>query len=133
MTAPWLLDTATAVLALGAAVATPLGWRFRPVATFAVICVAGVVALVEMPAVISVAAGGLAAVYLLAVHSLAVPGVNALTAPMFGSVLTGCAIALLASLMPVTWAWWPLLGPIAVLVVYAAAISPMVSPESKPH
>ena len=82
MTTTWLLDTATTVLALGAAVATPLGWRFRPAATLAVICIAGVLALVEVPVLIAVAAGGLAAVYLLAVHSVAVPGVNALTAPV---------------------------------------------------
>ena len=64
MTTTWLLDTATTVLALGAAVATPLGWRFRPAATLAVICIAGVLALVEVPVLIAVAASGLAAVCL---------------------------------------------------------------------
>ena len=97
------------------------------------ICIAGVLALVEVPVLIAVAAGGLAAVYLLAVHSVAVPGVNALTAPVVGAALSGCAVALFASIVPVTWAWWPLLGPIAAVVVYAAAINPLVSPVSRPH
>lgn len=133
MTAAWSLDAAAVALALGAAVLTPLGWRFQRAATVAVVCVAGVFALVDVPTVIAVGAGGLAAVYLLAAHSVAVPGVNALTAPAVGGVLGGCAVALGASIIPVAWPWWPLVGPVAAVVVYATVISPMVATARALH
>ncbi|GAB11204.1 hypothetical protein GOARA_064_02060 [Gordonia araii NBRC 100433] len=127
-TEAFLLNAAIGLLAVGAAGLAVLGWFIRPAATMAVACVAGLLVLVDVPAVAAVAAGCLAAAYLLGVHSAAIPGVNAFTGTAMGAALGGCAVALFASVLPADWQWWPLLGPVAAVVIYAVAIAGLVRP-----
>jgi hypothetical protein len=115
-------------LVVAAAVLALAGLRFRWAASAAVSAIAGALALGNAAALVAVVAGIAAAVYLLSVHAIDLPpGVVPATPSVLGAMLGFGAAALLASALPSGHAWWPVIAPVTVVLIYVVAVSPLRS------
>jgi hypothetical protein len=113
------LVEAAALLALA-------GLRFRHAATAAVLTIIGALAVSNPTALLAVAAGIAAAVYLLSVHAIdQPPGVVPLTPSALGGALGFGVAALLVAVVPGGHPWWPVIAPVTVVILYLLAVRPL--------
>ena len=113
------LVEAAALLALA-------GLRFRHAASAAVLTIIGALTLSNPTALLAVAAGIAAAVYLLSVHAIGQPpGVVPLTRSALGGTLGFGAAALLVAIVPGGHPWWPVIAPVTVVILYLLAVRPL--------
>jgi hypothetical protein len=106
-----------------AAAAVLLSIQFAGAATVAVVVAAAGLALSEPNPMLATLAGLNAAGYLLLGHAGAR---EVATRPTIVGVLGMSALGLVATAVPVTLPWAPLLAPIAVLGVFVVAIRPLI-------
>jgi hypothetical protein len=122
------VPTVAVPLVVAAAVLTLAGLRFRWAASVAVLAIAGALALGNAAAPVAVVTGIAAALYLLSVHTIDLPpGVVAVTPSVLGAALGFGAAGLLASTLPGRHAWWPLIAPVTVVLIYLLAVGPLRS------
>jgi hypothetical protein len=122
-TGAWPPHPAFAGAVLAAAVVI-MGIVVRPVATAAVAMSAGLVALAAPAPLFAALSGMFAVAYLLSRHSPS--GLPALTSAPVQCALGLCAVALVATSVPLALPWVGLLAPVAVLALYVIAVRPFV-------
>ncbi|MBF6173130.1 hypothetical protein [Nocardia blacklockiae] len=122
-----LLTAAVAIVlpwaALGTGALVVLGWRFRVFAVAATFVALGALAWDDTGVLVAAATGIVATTYLLNTATVHAPsGVVPTTLPSVAGALLLTAVAVAATLVPVSVAWVPLAAPILVILLYALVI-----------
>jgi hypothetical protein len=120
------VPTVAVPLVVAAAVLALAGLRFRLAASAAVPAIAGALALGNVTALVALVAGIAGAIYLLSVHAIDLPpDVVPATPSVLGAMLGFGAAALLVSALPGGQAWWPVIAPVTVVLIYVVAVRPL--------
>ncbi|MBO0854144.1 MAG: hypothetical protein J2P18_10295 [Nocardia sp.] len=108
---------------LAVLIAVVAGWWSRPLAVVAVLIAAGALAWSDTGALAAAGTGVVATTFLLNIATVHAPaGVVPTTLPSAVGALTFAGAALLAALLPVRFAWLPLLAPALVIVLFALIV-----------
>jgi hypothetical protein len=128
-----LMVAATAIAAEGVsliaaalgAVAVVLGIRFAAAATAAVLLSVVAAVLADAPSMVAALAGLAATAYLLLRHARNVE--SAVETPTIVGALGFSAIGLVATAIPMSVPWLPLVAPVAVLAGYVIVVQPLLT------
>ncbi len=118
-----------AALAVGALV---VGLRYRAAATLSVLIVVAVIVLSDPPALYAALSGLSAAGYLVLRHAASL-GVVTTTRPTVLGMVGFTLVGVVATMVPATLPWLPLVAPVAALAIFVVATLPLHRRSGGPH
>lgn len=117
-------DGAAVVVIALAVTALLAGLRYRSAATLSVLLVVAVIVLSDPPALYAALSGLSAAAYLVLRHAASL-GVVTTTRPTVVGMVGFTLVGVVATMLPATLPWVPLLAPVAAVAVFVVATLPL--------